>query len=199
MRPARPPAVVPVPASPEAPAFFLGRTAVVNAEYAPVVEDGVVPAPPWWNDPRFASADQPVVGVSWDDAAAFCEWLGRVHGGRWRLPTEREWERAANGGRVSPRTAWGDEIPDGEIPDGPISGPWAAGRGQPNPYGLYDMGTAIHEWCLDRRGPDRRGSRGGSWRHAVRWSAPGASSSLPPSYRYSDYGFRVLRELESGG
>lgn len=196
MTQARPPAVVPIPASPEAPAFFLGRTAVVNAEYAPAVEEGIVPAPPWWSDPRFASAGQPVVGVSWDDAAAFCAWLCRVHGGHWRLPTEAEWERAASGGRTFPRTAWGDEIPEGEIPEGPLSGPWEAGRGRPNAYDLYDMGTAIHEWCLDGRGPTRRASRGGSWRHAVRWSAPSASSSLPPSYRYSDYGFRVLRELE---
>jgi formylglycine-generating enzyme required for sulfatase activity len=63
------------------------------------------------------------------------------------------------------------------------------------------MGTIVHEWCLDASGPDRRASRGGSWRHAVRWSAPSARSSLPPSYRYSDYGFRVLREaaLERAG
>ena len=38
----------------------------------------------------------------------------------------------------------------------------------------------------------RRASRGGSWRHRVRWSPPSARSSLPPSSRYADYGFRVL-------
>src|SRR6266581_1547845 len=50
----------------------------------------------------------------------------------------------------------------------------------------------------DPRGPaegERRASRGGSWRHRVRWSPPSARSSLPPSFRYADYGFRVLREV----
>jgi formylglycine-generating enzyme required for sulfatase activity len=86
------------------------------------------------------------------------------------------------------------------------------GRGTPNGYGLLDIGTIVHEWCgdwydagyyreaprLDPRGPaegSRRSSRGGSWRHRVRWSPPSARSSLPPSYRYADYGFRVLREV----
>jgi len=63
-----------------------------------------------------------------------------------------------------------------------------------------DMGTIVHEWCLDPvdtdRTPPRRASRGGSWRHAVRWSSPSARSSLPEGFRYSDYGLRVLREIE---
>jgi formylglycine-generating enzyme required for sulfatase activity len=71
-----------------------------------------------------------------------------------------------------------------------------------------DAGTIVHEWCLDwyapgyyaasppadPRGPDegeRRASRGGSWRHHVRWSPPSARSSLPPEFRYADYGFRL--------
>jgi formylglycine-generating enzyme required for sulfatase activity len=40
-----------------------------------------------------------------------------------------------------------------------------------------------------------RSSRGGSWRHHVRWSSPSSRSSLPPDFRYADYGFRVLREF----
>jgi formylglycine-generating enzyme required for sulfatase activity len=114
---------------------------------------------------------------------------------------------------ASQPTAWGDRLPPGEIPDGPLAAPWEAGRGTPNRYGLLDVGTVVHEWCLDwysaeyyrvsprvdPRGPAegrRRSSRGGSWRHRVRWSPPAARSSLPPTYRYADYGFRVLREVE---
>jgi len=186
-------ATVPVPDERGAPAYFLGRTPVTNAEYAPAVAAGVVPAPPWWSDPDFRGARRPVVGVCWDDAAAYCSWLSEA-GERWRLPTEEEWERAASGGAARPRTAWGDAIPEGEIPEGALAGPWDTGRGRPNPFGLCDMGTIVHEWCLDWRRPGRRASRGGSWRHAVRWSSPSAASSLPPTFRYSDYGFRVLRE-----
>jgi formylglycine-generating enzyme required for sulfatase activity len=102
-------------------------------------------------------------------------------------------------------------VPQGEVPDGPLDGPWAVGRGSPNGYGLLDMGTIVHEWCLDWYDPgyyasspevapggpgsgERRSSRGGSWRHHVRWSSPSARSSLPPEFRYADYGFRVLWE-----
>lgn len=190
-------AVVPVPGPGTArPGFYLGRTPVTNREYALAVGSGRVPAPPWWAHPDFCAPEQPVVGVSWDDASVFCQWLGESAGGRWRLPTEAEWEHAACGGLAGPKTSWGDAVPEGEIPPGPLAGPWAAGRGKPNGYGLCDMGTIVHEWCLDWRESGRRASRGGSWRHAVRWSPPAARSSLPPSYRYSDYGFRALRVID---
>ena len=183
--------------------FRLGRTPVTNREYAPSVEIGLVAAPPWWSDPDFSSPMQPVVGVTWNEAMTFCAWLSESSGGRWRLPGEAEWEFAACGGLVAPATAWGEAIPPGEVPQGPgpLQGPWEVGRGTPNGYGLCDMGTIVHEWCLEWRrsetaasGPPRRASRGGSWRHEIRWSAPSAKSSLPPDYRYSDYGFRVLCE-----
>jgi formylglycine-generating enzyme required for sulfatase activity len=186
--------------------FLLSRTPVTNRDYAPFLASGRVEAPPWWRDPQFCAPRQPVVGVTWADAMAYCAWLSGIAGGLWRLPTEAEWEHAACGGLVSPRTAWGETVPQGEIPEGPLAGPWAAGRGTPNGYGLFDMGTIVHEWCLDwavaRTGPRRRASRGGSWRHKIRWSSPSARSSLPPEYRYSDYGFRVVCERdarEAGG
>jgi formylglycine-generating enzyme required for sulfatase activity len=182
--------------------FFVGRTPVTNSEYAVFLESGRVPAPPWWSDPAFSAPLQPVVGVAWEDAVAYCAWLSEFAGGRWRLPTEEEWEFAVCGGLVAPRTAWGEEIPRGEIPEGPLAAPWETGRGAPNGYGLLDAGTIVHEWCANwhepapATGPSRRASRGGSWRHQIRWSSPSARTSLPPDYRYSDYGFRVLHEVE---
>ncbi len=186
------PELVAIPASPP---FHLGRTPVTNAEYAPFLESGGAAAPPWWTDASFSAARQPVVGVTWDDAMAYCAFLSEITGGSWRLPTEAEWEVAACGGLAAPRTAWGDAVPPGEIPEGALAGPWEVGLGTPNAYGLYDVGTIVHEWCLDwdpaPREPRRRASRGGSWRHEVRWSSPSARTSLPPNYRYADYGFRV--------
>jgi sulfatase modifying factor 1 len=187
----------------EMAAFRLGVTPVTHAQYALFLENGGAEAPPWWADPAFDAPDQPVVGVTWEDAGAFAQWLGRTHGGLWRLPTEAEWEWAARGGLVQAPTAWGDVLPADEVPEGPLEGPWPVGRGTPNGYGLFDMGTIVHEWCADRYAPygapapepeegARRASRGGSWRHRVRWSPPSARSSLPPSSRYADYGFRVL-------
>jgi formylglycine-generating enzyme required for sulfatase activity len=193
-------ACVPAPGAPgRRQAFGLGRTAVANQDYAQFVASGA-PAPPWWSHPDFSSADQPVVGVSWFEAEAYCEWLSAALGGRWRLPTAAEWEWAARGGLEGCATPWGEILPPGEIPEGPLASPWPVGRGTPNGYGLFDMGTIVHEWCADPvadpRAPEgeRRVSCGGSWRHRVRWSPPSARSSLPPSFRYADYGFRVLLE-----
>lgn len=191
--------------------FLLGRTPVTNAEYVPFVRASRAPEPPFRSDPAFAAPDQPVVGVTWFEALRFCDFLGETCGGVWRLPTEAEWERAARGGLEAAPTAWGDEIPQGEVPSLPPDGPWPVGRGRPNGYGLHDITTIVHEWCVDwyaagyyseaprraPRGPEagvRRSSRGGSWRHHVRWSKASARSSLPPGYRYADYGFRVLKE-----
>ena len=188
----------------EVPAVRVGRTPVTREQYAPFLRTHGE-EPPWWRDPAFGAPDQPVVGVTWFEAMAFAEWLGRA----WRLPTEAEWEWAARGGLVGAPTAWGDAVPPGEVPEGPLDSPWRVGRGTPNGYGLLDMGTIVHEWCLDwyhpgyyadspdadPRGPEegeRRASRGGSWRHHVRWSPPAARSSLPPAFRYADYGFRVV-------
>ena len=186
--------------------FALARTAITRAQYAPFVATAGVAAPPWWDDPDFADPNQPVVGITWFEAGRYAASLAADVGGSWRLPTEAEWERAARGGLDQAPTPWGDSVPAGEIPDGPLSGPWRVGRGTPNGFGLCDIGTIVHEWSADWYSlatvaadgrpalPARRASRGGSWRHRVRWSPPSARSSLPPDFRYADYGFRVLRE-----
>jgi formylglycine-generating enzyme len=197
------PQIVRVPTGDTLAGFWLGRTPVTNLEFVPFLASGLAAEPPWWRDPGFGAPAQPVVGVTWQDAMGYCEWLCEVAGGMWRLPSEDEWEWAACGGLRSPRTAWGETIPPGEIPEGPLAGPWEAGRGTPNGFGLCDMGTIVHEWCVNwadpPASPRRRASRGGSWRHQIRWSSPSSQSSLPPGYRYSDYGFRVLREAAGAG
>ena len=191
--------------------FRLGRIPVSNAQYAPfLAESDAAAEPPWWRDPAFSACDQPVVGITWFEAVAFTTWLSQRLGGRWRLPAEAEWERAMRGGHEGASTCWGGAIPRDEIPEGKLVGPWPLGKGTPNAFGLCDPGTVVHEWCKDEyRGygdepacmevpapPERRSSRGGSWRHRQRWSPPSARSSLPPSMRYADYGFRVLREVD---
>jgi sulfatase modifying factor 1 len=192
--------------------FRLGRTPVTVRDYNVFLCLGRVQAPPWWSDPLFALPEQPVVGITWFDAVAYGAWLSETFGGNWRLPTEAEWERAARGGIEGAATSWGDALPPGEIPLGPIPAPWSVARGTPNAFGLFDIGTIVHEWCLDWYRADgyqptpgkapveppagaRRSSRGGSWRHHNPWSSPSSRSSLPPDLRYADYGFRILREV----
>jgi len=184
---------------------------VTNAEYRSFIAESGAPPPPFWSDPIFSDPRQPVVGVTWDDAVAYCDWLSLKTGRIIRLPTEAEWERAARGNLEGALYPWGNE-PPWERPYAGCNlssgGPAPVGTNAPNDFGLYDMSEGVHEWCSDfydyhyyriapldnPRGPTvgkRRVSRGGSWRHRVKFSRCAARSSLPPSFKYADYGFRV--------
>jgi len=189
--------------------FAVARTPVTNAEYGRFLEAAGVPPPPWWEDPRFNDPGQPVVGVNWFEAALYCDWLPNENRGRYRLPTEAEWEKAARGGLEGARFPWGGDRPAAAGFDRP---PQVAETAA-NPLGLRALSGVCHEWCLDwederyysvspERNPQgpphgtRRVSRGGAWRHQDPWSPVAHRSSLPPDLRYSDYGFRLVRAAD---
>jgi len=191
-------------------AFELAVCQISNAEYALFLAETQNRPPLNWGDPDFSHPEQSVIGVSWFDATSYCEWLSRATGHRYRLPTEAEWERAARGGMEQQQYPWGDDPPD-SLPDYSSrwkTGPEPVGRAEVNAFGLCDVGANVHEWCSDWFDPDyylnspernphgppsgaRRASRGGSWRHYTKVSRCAARSSIPPEFRYADYGFRI--------
>src|ERR1019366_5310821 len=71
-------------------AFEMAACQVTRAEYARFLAATARLAPPFWDDPNFQHPQQPVVGPSWFEAAAFCEWLSQQSGRNYRLPTEAE-------------------------------------------------------------------------------------------------------------
>ncbi|MBM4416087.1 MAG: formylglycine-generating enzyme family protein [Chloroflexi bacterium] len=202
-------------------AFAAAPWPVTNAEYARFLEATGYTPPRFWVDARFNAPRQPVVGVSWFDAVAYCAWLGALLGRRCRLPTEAEREYAARGGLADLAYPWGDEpLTEGlfapgaagmDRPQPVASRAIAGGPVAPNPFGLWHMAENVHEWCSDwydpagyppgdvrdPQGPPagtRRASRGGAWRHRLKVSRISARSSLAPELRYNDYGFRVYAD-----
>jgi formylglycine-generating enzyme required for sulfatase activity len=195
-------------------AFLLAATQVTNAEYKRFVNATGCDVPPFWRDSNFNHPQQPVTGISWFDAARYCQWLALQTGRPYRLPTEAEWERAARGDFEQKDYPWGDAPPQ-SLPDYATrwqTGPEPVAQYAPNAFRLYDMCNNVHEWCGDwydpkyyatspdrnPHGPDtgqRKASRGGSWRHHVKASRCSARSSIPPDFHYADYGFRVACNL----
>lgn len=134
--------------------FLLDRTEVTNSAYAECVGAGACKSA--GEDKAYARPRQPVVGVSWDDAKAYCAWRGK------RLPWEAEFERAARGADDR-RYPWGNEPPTPEraafgraLGMGPGHGTTddvashPAGRG---PYGHDDLAGNVWEWMEDEYDP----------------------------------------------
>src|SRR5262245_13084714 len=193
--------------------FAIASTSVTRREYARFLADTGYGLPAGWNEPCFSGESQPVVGVSWFAALAYCEWLTKLHAVTYRLPTEAEWEKACRGGLDNAEYSWGNESPETiDYFSGSWTGPKTVGEWRANGYGLFNIGDNVHEWCADwyaddyyasspernPTGPEtgtRRVSRGGSWRHQIKVSRAAHRSSLPPTYAYTDYGLRLVSSI----
>jgi formylglycine-generating enzyme required for sulfatase activity len=123
-------------------AFWIARVPITVAQYTPFVAVGYQAAarrwwtthgwrwkttgnrtqPQWWDDKRFHHRDQPVVGIAWYEATAFCTWLTEQLGAALpagymvRLPSEAEWEAAAAYDTAMRRHPypWGEDAPTPE-------------------------------------------------------------------------------------
>jgi formylglycine-generating enzyme required for sulfatase activity len=194
--------------------FQAARTPVSNQEYAAFLRATGRQPPRFWADSRFNAPAAPVVGVTWFDAAAYCAWLAAETGLRFRLPTEAEREFACRGGIEGADWPWGSEPPErrsGLAEVAVLERTHVPSEACANAYGLLCMADNVHEWCSDwydasyyQRSPPespqgppagrRRASRGGAWRHQVKFNRCSARSSLDPSFEYNDYGFRVYAD-----
>ncbi len=185
-----------------------------EAELASWYPAGVKTTPYHWEDQRYNNPQQPVVGVTWFEAVAYCLWLSFQSGKVYRLPTEVEREAATRGfeGRVYAygdafdsakantyetrihRTAPVGIFPQGNTPEGvaDLSGniwEWTSSLERPYPYVATDGREDPTDW------QSYRVVRGGSWYHLGAF-ARGAYRALYKPYHMNDnVGFRVVSAL----
>lgn len=196
-------------------AFYIDKYEVTKSRYAEFLwASGSVSPPDFWQDASLeSSGNLPVVGVDWQDAAAYCRWAGK------RLPTEAEWEKAARGtdGRNYP---WGNDEPTssranfGKSAASPYNGGLSAVASHlagKSPYDVEDLAGNASEWVADwfgegfARGDVRnpKGPQSGTVK-VIRgggWSDPGGRIKstkryyASPGNRTDDVGFRCARDL----
>ncbi|HEU5023104.1 MAG TPA: formylglycine-generating enzyme family protein [Bryobacteraceae bacterium] len=164
-------------------AFYIGKYEITNAEWAafrnsPDYDDAslwpghrAMPKDqiPYWTQPQNhgggtpGTEKYPVLGVNWDGAVAYCNWLSKITGKKYRLPTEAEWEKAARG-TDQRRYPWGNKIDHSyanyvgaqKYDTGMIVGTFDGGmhdglqtHSGASPYGAMDMAGNVMEWCSD--------------------------------------------------
>lgn len=191
--------------------FWLARAPVTNAQYREYMRANPgVKEPQFWGDRRYNQDEQPVVGVSWDEAKAYCEWAGLL------LPTEAQWEYACRAGTTT-RYSSGDSEEDlakvgwyGGNSGGRLH---AVGELEPNGWGLYDMHGNVWEWCEDTWvgnyegavhragdglrtqpvGDANRVMRGGRFDYGARYAQSAYRSYRHPGDRGQYVGFRAAQ------
>jgi len=192
--------------------FYIDRKEVSNEEYRMFVEATGHRPPLYWSSSNLNSPMQPVVGVSWDDAQDYCQWLGK------RLPTEEEWERAARGtdGRQWP---WGNDWDASKLNHGKggrpgydesdgykYTAPVGVSLGV-SPYGVLNMAGNIFEWVINEFeaypgndkflhedfGTPSKIQRGGSYIYGMADNRTAVRFYEEPDYKGEDVGFRCAK------
>ncbi|MFZ4619948.1 MAG: SUMF1/EgtB/PvdO family nonheme iron enzyme [Bacteroidota bacterium] len=192
--------------------YYIGKYEVTVKEYRAFItatKRTMPDAPSWgWND------DEPMVKVSWNDANAYCQWLDTVSTGKYRLPTEAEWEFAARGGNNSQGFAYsGSNTAEqcGWIFTNAGGRTRTVGLKKSNELGIFDMSGNAWEWCNDWQstypaspqlnpvgpaGGSFKIFRGGSWFDYGLTDAEGRVETryaYTPNNKVDDGGFRIIR------
>jgi sulfatase modifying factor 1 len=206
-------------------AYYIDQFEITAGRYQKFLESARHNLPPTWDDEvAQAMGDLPAVGMSWNDAAAYCKWAGK------RLPTEAEWEKAARGtdgrrypwGHMQPfvdianynRGVWVSEavtlVPVNSGIEG-MSVRHGLKEGGKSPYGLYHMAGNAAEWVNDwydreyyQKSPDknpkgpetgeRKVIRGGSWADLPTALRVTARFSAEPDFEDRTIGFRCAMD-----
>lgn len=208
-------------------AFDIAKFPVTVVEYAIYVRNGGKEPEPrdfvMWSK-QLQRPTHPVVCVEWRDAVAYADWLSKLSGQRWRLPTEAEWEKAARWdvrgkGRGQIRIyPWGDHFDKRRCNTNASNirmttevGKYPKGA---SPCGAQDMAGNVWEWTSsifmsypydphdgreDVASERNRVLRGGAWLLEPRVARTTSRNNEHPQHfagYFYDVGFRLVREIK---
>lgn len=136
--------------------FLIGETEVTNSQYAEFINETNYAEPPGWKKSEFPAGTEnfPVRNVSWRDAKAFCDWLGKKLDMTVRLPSEAEWELAARGAEGF-KYPWGNDWKKDAAISKETGGEVSMVKNFPlnrSPFGAFDMVGNVWEWTEDKVG-----------------------------------------------
>lgn len=170
--------------------FAIARRPVTNEDFAAFVADASYTAAGW----RTGLLDHPAEGISWADAVAYCRWLSVATARVYRLPDEREWEKAARGSSGR-RWPWGteDEPARANVREAKVGGTSAIGKYPlgASPEGVVDLIGNVREWT--NTWADGRVLRGGSYLDPLGDCLP--HKRFRPGDDLRGHGFRVVRSM----
>lgn len=189
--------------------FYLDEKEATIAQYADFVTRTKHRPPYNWpgGKPDPTKLTFPVAAISWDDAAAYCKWIGK------RLPTEAEWERAARGAIEDAEYPWGNRKPTNkDARFDTVEGPGPVATFAPNGFGLYDIAGNVWEWTSDwyakdyyaispaddPKGPDSgqyKVLRGGSWADVSKYLRVANRTWARPAERGPNIGVRCAADF----
>jgi len=170
--------------------FAIARRPVTNEEFAAFVAAASYRPATWTT----GLVDHAAEGLSWADAVAYCRWLSLATARVYRLPDEREWEKAARG-TAGRRWPWGSEddrlranVRESGVGTTSRVGAYPGGA---SPEGLHDLIGNVREWT--NSWVDGRVLRGGSYLDPLADCAP--SRRLRATDDLRGHGFRVVRSM----
>lgn len=170
--------------------FAIARRPLTNAEFAEFVGATSHKASAWREGPP----THPAEGLAWADAVAYCRWLSVATARIYRLPDEREWEKAARGS-AGRRWPWGseDDYLRANVREAKVGTTSAVGKfaSAATPEGIVDLIGNVREWT--NTWADGRVLRGGSYLDTLVESAPSKRQRATEDLR--GHGFRVVLSM----
>lgn len=207
--------------------FLISKYPVTNAQYVEFVRAEGYEQPQWWDEFGWSDVQRapqktrywvedalklshhPVIGITWYEACAYCRWASSLTQSDIQLPTEQQWQRAAQGDDFR-EYPYGNEFDpqeaNTEVSNIQKTTPVDFYKGGMSPFGVMDMSGNVYEWCSTPLAGEQneflavsRMIRGGSFKSNAYFTRVTSRNFEVSFHARPDIGFRVVSRLPISG